>query len=119
MALPPRFLKQGEQRVCKLNKSLYGLKQASRQWFAKFSTTLTTSGFTQSKSDYSLLTNICGSSSVFVLVYIDDIIVTGNDLIRIQQLKSFLEQKFYIKALGYFFFFFFFCFFSKTSINGG
>ena len=100
MTLPPGFSKKGEQRVCKLNKSLYGLKQALRQWFAKFSITLTTSGFTQSKSDYSLFTNICGSSSVFVLVNVDDIIVTGNDPIRILQLKSFLEQKFYIKGLG-------------------
>lgn len=52
MSLPQGFHKQGETRVCKLLKSLYGLKQVSRQWNMKFTTVLLEAGYTQSSHDH-------------------------------------------------------------------
>ena len=100
MQPPPGYLVKGETKVCKLKKSLYGLKQASRQWYAKFSSSLLSYGFTQSHSDYSLFVKKTDTSFMALLVYVDDIIVASNDNHAISQLKEFLSTQFKIKDLG-------------------
>ena len=96
MELPLGYLRQGEsivngrRLVCKLHKFIYGLKQASRQWYTKFSQAFLTFGFSQSKADYSIFTKGCGSSFAPLLVYVDDIVITGPNLTVIDQLKHLL-----------------------------
>jgi len=100
MCPPPGLRRQGENLVCRLNKSLYGLKQASRQWFVKFSAAIQAAGYVQSKADYSLFTYRNGKSFTALLIYVDDILITGNDLKAVYTLKRFLHSRFRIEDLG-------------------
>lgn len=90
----------GPNKVCKLHKSLYGLKQAPRCWFEKLTKALIRAGFYQSYSDYSLFVYSRGSVEIRVLIYVDDLIVCGNDGEEIQKFKSYLGQCFHMKDLG-------------------
>ncbi|GKB55722.1 ribonuclease H-like domain-containing protein, partial [Tanacetum coccineum] len=99
MRPPERYFPSGN-KVCKLKKSLYGLKQAPRQWNAKLTSTLIENGFSQSKSDYSFFTKTDKGVFLALLVYVDDIIITGNNVAEIEKFKVFLKSKFIIKDLG-------------------
>ena len=78
---------------------MYGLKQASRQWFSKFSTVLLDLGFTQSAADNFLFTRFTDNSFIALLVYVDDIVVTFNNQQQVQELKIFLNKRFRLKDL--------------------
>jgi len=86
-------------QVCKLKKALYGLKQADREWFAKLSSFFISVGYTQSMNDYSLFINSSEGSFMALLVYVDDIILAGNDKEEIGRVKEALNKTFKIKDL--------------------
>jgi hypothetical protein len=77
MQVPEGVICHKDNQVCKLRKSLYGFKQASRKWYEKLSNLLVLEGYTQSVSDYSLFTKKFDDQFIAILVYVDDIIVTG------------------------------------------
>ena len=104
MKIPPGFSfpnSDNSSKVCRLHKSLYGLKQASRQWNHKLTTTLISDlGYSQSQADHSLFVKSSHNSFTALLVYVDDIVLAGNNMTEIASVKALLDSKFCIKDLG-------------------
>lgn len=101
MSQPPGYVDSSHPTyVCKLNRSLYGLKQAPRAWFQRLSTRLEELGFTGSQADSSLFLFRQGSDVIFLLVYVDDVLVTGNCANRISSLINDLSSSFRLRDLG-------------------
>jgi Reverse transcriptase (RNA-dependent DNA polymerase) len=74
--------------VCKLTKLIYDLKQYLRAWYGKLSSYLISCGFITSKVDSSLFINLDKYDTTIILVYVDDIIITGNNLKKIEKSKN-------------------------------
>ncbi|XP_019195680.1 PREDICTED: uncharacterized protein LOC109189527 [Ipomoea nil] len=100
MSLPPGFHSNKPNQVCKLRRSLYGLKQASRQWNSKLTAALVQNGFHQSKSEPSLFTRGMDTNFIALLIYVDDIIAASPSISVIKSVKQFLDKEFKIKDLG-------------------
>ena len=103
MEQPPGFVAQGESGlVCKLHRSLYGLKQSPRAWFGKFSRVVQNFGLKCCEADHSVFYgHTSPDKCVYLMVYVDDIVITVNDITRIAQLKNHLFSHFQTKDLGH------------------
>jgi len=88
MKLPTGYRCIGDNKVCRLKKSLYGLHQALKQWFVKLSSKLCEYGFVRSYANYSLFAYRKGATSMALLVYVDDIVLTSNDAEACKQFKA-------------------------------
>ncbi|KAJ9535088.1 hypothetical protein OSB04_un001836 [Centaurea solstitialis] len=101
MEQPPGFVAQGEcGKVCKLRKSLYGLKQSPRAWFGRFNSVVTKFGLRRSSHDHSVFFASSDAGCTLLVVYVDDIVITGSDEKGIKRLKDFLASQFQTKDLG-------------------
>ena len=86
--------------VCRLHKSLYGLKQAPRAWYTRLNDFLLSIGFHASKVDTSLFIFFVGAAICYLLVYVDDILLTGNNSFLLQRLIQLLSSEFKLRDLG-------------------
>lgn len=100
MKPPPGLFSLTTSDVCKLKQSLYGLKQAPRAWFDKFRSTFLQFSFEQSNYDSSLFLQKTSTGCVLLLVYVDDIIITGTDSSLLTSLQQQLKDSFHMKDLG-------------------
>lgn len=101
MLQPPGFEDSTfRSHVCQLNKALYGLKQAPRAWYSTFSLFLLQRGFINSRCDSSLFVYKHASVLTILLVYVDDIVLTGNSTHHIDQLTTQMHSVFSMKELG-------------------
>lgn len=103
MTQPPgfeQFTKSGQPLVCLLHKALYGLKQAPRAWFKKLADTLMSLGFSESKSDSCLFIYKTDDNIVYLLAYVDDLIITGDSEKVVKKLIDQMRAIFSLKDLG-------------------
>nr|KYP63826.1 Retrovirus-related Pol polyprotein from transposon TNT 1-94 [Cajanus cajan] len=100
MSQPPGFESSDKTLVYKLHKAIYGLKQAPHAWFDKLKATLFQLNFQISKCDPSLFVYSHGNTVIYILVYVDDIIITGNNSSVLQSIISQLNSAFSLKDLG-------------------
>jgi hypothetical protein len=86
--------------VCRLSRSLYGLRQAPRQWFLRFVDYVTSLGFTQSRADTSLFVLRRGNNTAYLLLYVDDMILSASSTQLLQHVVHKLKLEFAIKDMG-------------------
>lgn len=99
MEQPPGFVAQGESSglVCRLHRSLYGLKQSPRAWFGRFSIVVQQFGMTRSEADHSVFYRHTTQGCIYLIVYVDDIVISGSDHRGILQVKEHLAHCFQTK----------------------
>jgi hypothetical protein len=101
MKQPPGFVDSAlPSHMCRLHKSLYGLKQALRAWYTRLNDFLLSIGFRASKVDTSLFMFFVGADICYLLVYVDDILLTGSNSLLVQHLIQLLSLEFKLRDLA-------------------
>ncbi|GJT58198.1 retrotransposon protein, putative, ty1-copia subclass [Tanacetum coccineum] len=101
MVQPEGFVDPNHPRkVCKLQRSIYGLKQASRSWNKRFDEEIKRFGFAQNLDEPCVYQKASGSNVTFLILYVDDIIIMGNHIPSLQSVKNYLGKCFSMKDLG-------------------
>jgi hypothetical protein len=101
MDVPPGYTANSESKVvCKLQRALYGLKQSPRAWFGRFSLAMKKYGYIQSNSDHTLFLKHQLGKVTALIIYVDDMIITGDDSEEISRLQQQLGTEFEMKNLG-------------------
>ena len=101
MVQPENYVSgDAKQMVCKLKKSIFGLKQASRQWYYKFHQVVISFGFEMNLADDCIYHKFSGSKYIFLILYVDDILLATNDIGLLHETKRFLLKQFEMKDLG-------------------
>lgn len=101
MVQPEGFVnRKYPKKVCKLQRSIYGLKQASRSWNLRFDEKIKECGFTQNQDEPCVYIRASRSTVVFLILYVNDILLIGNDIPTLQDVKTWLGKCFAIKDLG-------------------
>jgi histone deacetylase 1/2 len=100
MRQPAGFEASNQSLVCKLHKSLYGLKQAPQAWYDRLTQALLRLGFNKSKCDISLLVNCHNGTCTYVLIYVDDILITGSSPALVHDVIVKLNMQLALKQLG-------------------
>ena len=94
------FSNNGEHLVCKLNKYIYGLKQASYQWYLKFHEVISSFGYEENVMNNCIYQKVSGSKICFLVLYKDDILFVTNDQGMLYEVKQFLSKNFDMKDMG-------------------
>jgi hypothetical protein len=101
MEKPPGYVQNDSSLVYHLKKSLYGLKKAPRAWYAKMDNFLIDIGFSRCHSDPNVYTKKVGSHLIILVLYVDDLILTGSDSKLLNHVKTSLKKKFEMTDLGF------------------
>ena len=102
MEQPEGFHVKGkEDHLCRLNESLYGFKQAPRQWYKKFDSFMEEQGYKKTSSDHCVfIKRFPNDQFIILLLYVDDMLIVGQDAKKITLLKEELRKSFAMKDLG-------------------
>lgn len=96
----PKGFKQKEGTICKLRKSLYGLKSSPKSWYNKFHNLMLSLKFKRSENEYCFYVKISETDKLYILIYVDDVLLAGTDKSKVEKVKNALKENFKLKDLG-------------------